>query len=132
MRGSAASGAGGAGNVARRRVAGGSGEFFRLGRGADQPAPAYLREKCADSGRRRRRTGGLRRGYAPDGALHEELPARGICDAPLWIAGCGCGDEEIGGSGINESGAGAVAVGATQVAEKVARGILISLEKRKA
>src|ERR1700729_875454 len=110
MRGSAGSGARSAGNVARRRIVGGSGEFFGFGRGADQPAPAYLREECADFGRGRRRAGGLRAKHAADGTLHEELSAAGVYDAPVWMTGCGCCDEEIGGSGVNESGAGAVAI----------------------
>src|SRR5580704_3803989 len=122
MRRSARSGTGGAGDAARGRIAGGGREFFGFGRGAAESAPPYLREECADSGRGRRRTGSLRAEHAADGALHEELSAAGVCDAPVRIAGRGCGDEEIGGSGINESSAGTVAV----VAAKAARVISIS------
>src|SRR5271156_1726257 len=128
---SAGSGARGARDVARGGIAGGGGKLFGFRRGGDQPAPAYLREKCANSGRRRRRARGLRAGHAADGALHEELSAAGICHAPVWIAGCGCSDEEIGGSGIYESGAGAVEIAATEVAENVARRISIQAERGK-
>src|SRR5580658_135339 len=127
MCGSAGSGAGGAGAITRRGIAGRGREFFGSRRSRAEPTPSYLREKCADFGRGRRGTGGLRAEHAANGALYEELSAARICNAPVWIAGRRCGDEEVGGSGVNESGAAALAV----VVAKAACGISIWLGRGK-
>src|SRR6266852_8346737 len=115
MRRGSAGGAGSARNAADERNAGGGWELFRPWRNSNKPAPAFVREECADSRCQWRGAGGVWTRDAANGALHEALPAAGIRDPSIWIAGCGSGGREIDRSRIHEGGSGTVALSCCRI-----------------